>query len=129
MHEIDLSRARVGDSVRSVLNGWGEVKMIRTGSDYPIEIEYPHQIGYPNWKNYAYNGRQLHSDLYPEIVEWQPQKRKVKKEITGFANIYIYHEVPLEATVYLYKTEERAKKNCGADHMATPCTVSFEVDE
>ena len=127
MHEIDLSRARVGDSVRRVLNGWGEVKMIRTGLDYPIEIEYPYQIGYPNWKNYAYNGRQLQSDLYPEIVEWQPQKRKVKKEITVYVNV-------IGENYYMFRTQEDAinaigRGDIGFTEVALPCTGYYEVDE
>lgn len=77
--EIDLSKARVGDKVRSVLRGWITIDRIVKEDNY-----YPIRCG---CLSFTINGKHFEDDLYPEIVEWLPAKRKVRKEVKRWIEI------------------------------------------
>jgi hypothetical protein len=120
MCKIDLSKAKVGDMVKSVLNGWGEIKAL-CGLNI-VAVEYPHSFR----KTYWFDGKNDEKDLYPEIVEWLPAKRKRRKEITVYVNVY------KNGNLITFKYEGNAKTDYGAVDViavAVPCTGYYEVEE
>lgn len=124
--EIDLSKAKVGDRVRSVLSGWGKVTEVHT-QDYEFSkyIKVQFECNDFHLGSYYLNGKRVMCDLCPEIVEWIPAKRKVRKEVTVFVNVYA------DGGKYPYCAEEDAKKYVAqtAIAIAVPCTGTYEVEE
>lgn len=122
--EIDLSKAKKGDRVRSVLNGWGTISNIDSSS-MPIWVVFNGQRG--SW--FYTDGRSKLDHLYPEIVEWLPAKRKVRKEVTVWVNV---HE---DGNIVAHYSEKSARSYAEANTspnyraIAVPCTGHYEVEE
>ena len=124
--KIDLSDLKVGDEVRSVLRGWGVIDSVKSGWDNnPIRVEFLHCSAV-----YTLEGKELKTDLYPEIVEVRKKKRMVTKSRTVWLNEYgkeaIYYE-----SLSVYPNERQAQ--CGASSNATkiavPYTMTWEEEE
>ena len=123
--------AKVGDRVWWFPLGWSEI--IDTNKDMGILAKSPQ--GNVCW--FLFNGRLASNDIYPTIywdeIQITPPpkpKRKVKKTIEGWANIY--HLNPDGVTLlYMHNTKESAEKcNVKCEGVcAAPATLTYEIEE
>ena len=82
----DFSKAREGDKVFSILNGWGFVISVEQANPSTIRVDF----GVEGYCSYTLNGKRYYNDLRPDLY-WDevtlnipesaltPPKRKVKK--------------------------------------------------
>jgi hypothetical protein len=117
----DFSKAKIGDEVWSIHQGWGVVKEINLHEQYPIGVSFRGET----CQTFTFDGRCWIGHKYPTLFWNEIQfeiperpKRKVKKEITVWACIRggliletTYH--PLTADRWLnngYQVEEFTKE-------------------
>ena len=125
MCRIDLKEAKVGDKIRSLTKGWTKITEIDYWADYPIKY-------FCNGRHLSctFDGKTYREDLYPEIVEWQPQKRKVKKEIVRWVNINNSQNFGYITDGKNYDSEREAVKYANITTIATTkVIIPFEVEE
>lgn len=124
METNKFKKALKGDKVYSLIHGEGIVK--NTGTALII-IQFDNSV-----EEYYLNGKFSTYDAEPTLFWSKPKvndpepKRKVKKTITLYANVY------LDSKSFLHTTEDSAKSNGfggKAVLLAEPVTFEYEVYE
>lgn len=126
--------AKPGQKVWCVLNGWGVIKSINKSWGFPVRVYFEH-IDYE--VGYTYDGKLFDNNKNPclfwdeiQITPPPKPKRKVKKTIEGWANIY--HLNPDGVTqLFMHNTKESAEEcNVKCEGVcAAPATLTYEIEE
>jgi hypothetical protein len=122
--------AKVGDRVWVFPIGLGEIIEIDENMGICVQTS-----GFKSW--YLFDGRFTVHDQYPtlfwdeiKIIPPPKPKRKVKKTVEGWANIY--HLNPDGVTqLFMHNTKESAEKcNVKCEGVcAAPATLTYEIEE
>lgn len=98
--------AKVGDRVWSLLNGWGVIIDIAPECAYPLRVKFKDDSQYFNLEGKTWDIHYSPTLFWDEVkIEAPPRpKRKVKKVIKGWMNIY--------PNTILHDTKDSA--DCGA---------------
>jgi len=125
-----FENAKVGDKVWSINYGWGEITEIYTGDTYPICVRFVGESGI----TYTLNGYIDEFDMNPTLFWDELQfeipvkpKRKIKKKIEGWCNIYddgASHFVGTD----LFKFDYEAKRYAATKYCVGQHLISFEYE-
>ena len=125
--------AKVGDRVWSDRWGWGQVTEIRSinSTEYPILVEF-NVNGRHQFNTYTFSGRDYIHHIHPSlfwdeiaIISPPKPKRRVKKVLEGWVNMYIHSRGE-----WMWDTEEEAIENKSAGYATTVKMVGeYEVEE
>ncbi len=133
MAETDFRNAVVGDRVWSIDAGWGKIIDTNHSSHYPINVCFDNGCT----KSYGINGKFVEADtiqslFWDEIKIIPPErpKRKVKKVVEGWVNIYedAYKDIYI---IPPYTTKEDADKSRASNRLGEACFIhhEYEVEE
>lgn len=116
---------KVGDRVYSVVRGWGEV--VRIDNDaYPLAVMFDNRI-YDCFSRAGCSFVSQYQTLFwddPHIIPPAKPKRKVKKTVEGWANVY-----PARHTC-IWNTKELADANAAPERIACVHVAGeYEVEE
>ena len=131
-HNKPMFDAIVGDKVWDVQRGWGNIIEIDPTSYYPIVVRFVYE-NHDEVDTYMFDGRskEIHKNptlFWDEIKITPPPrpKRKVKKSIEGWANVYKHGR-----WWYFYEDKERADwaDSCGERVACVKLTGEYDVEE
>ena len=132
MTETTFENARVGERLWHIRRGWGTISAICIdGVEVVMDAEEPYVSLDYNMPFVSFDGRENKSDLTPswfwnevKIIAPERPKRKVKKEVAGWINVY-----PTGEIFRIYHNREDARENGGSDYPTVKLTGEYEVEE
>lgn len=124
--ETDFRNAKVGDKVWRHASGWGEITSVTHDEDYLLWVEFEGDCG-----SFTIDGRYCEDDISPTLF-WdeikfdipERPKRKVKKVIEGWVNIYGYDNIGC-----LRETKEKAEGIAVNSRLGEPHHIIHEYEE
>lgn len=128
MSETTFENAKVGDRVWSITQGWGKITSINNTPNYPILAFFPSGAATFTIEGKYYEKHQYPILFWDEIPITPPPrpKRKVKKEISRWANVYTNY------CSSLYNSEKAANAGQNWNESRIACVElkgTYEVEE
>ena len=112
---------KVGDHVRDILSDEISIVVKKSGGEiYPLMAEFS-----SDWLYFTKEGMSNVNHRHPRFVKVEPPKKKVKKTIEAWANVYKYGRVSR------YNTKEEADWNADNSRRiaCVKLTGEYEIEE
>lgn len=126
MNETTFENAKVGDRVWDFDDGWGTLSrsMLTSHPSYPLEVRFStNKIGIYTISGISFGGEK--QTLFWDEVKFEAPprpKRKVKKVVVGWVNIYS------SQCGSIYDTPSEARRNRDAACLGEPLLIKHEYE-